>query len=108
FGIELPAMVNAAQPAFLVAPEEQRRAAVRAIGIDESDPAGAVAKRDQILAQKPHPDRRAVLFRQFTRQRGRLPIAAEQNTRGRAGPHPDEALAVFVPHPSPLRPGVTL
>jgi len=49
--VVFPAVIDAAQATFLVAAEEQRGAAVRAAVIEHANPSGAVAKRDQPLAQ---------------------------------------------------------
>ena len=49
--IELPAVIDAANAALLVAPEEQRGAAVRAAVVHHADPAVAVAEGDQLLAE---------------------------------------------------------
>jgi len=58
--VVFPAMIDAADPAFLVAPQEQRGAAMRAAMVHHADPACAVAKRDQLLAEQHQPDRRPV------------------------------------------------
>src|SRR4029077_3716530 len=55
---EFPAVINATQPALLVAPEPQRGAAMWTIFVEEPDPAVAVAERDEILAQQPDAHRR--------------------------------------------------
>src|SRR5712671_4867029 len=57
--VEFPTMVDAAQPALLVAAEEHRRPPVRAIGIDQANAVVAVAEGDQILAEESHPRGRA-------------------------------------------------
>ena len=89
FDVELPAVIDAAQPAFLVAPEKQRHAAVRAEFVDEADAAVAVAERDEVLAQQLHPDRRAVGLGDLARQAGRDPIPphriAHRGARSDAG-----------------------
>ena len=99
-GVEFPAVIDAAEAAFLVAAKEQRRAAMRAIRVDQTDSSLRVAESDQVLAEQPHAHRRAVFLGQFGGQRRRLPIAAEQLASRRAGTHPDEALLIFSPHPS--------
>ncbi len=50
-GVELPAVIDAAQPALLVAPEEQRGAAMRAAVVQDADRPAAVAERDQLFAE---------------------------------------------------------
>src|SRR5579875_599725 len=94
--IELPAVIDAAQAAFLVAAEEQRRAPMRAISIDEADRAVAVAEGDEVLAQKPYADRRAIALGQFARQSRRLPIASHQIAHGRPRADAADLLVVLV------------
>ncbi len=48
--VELPAVVDTTQPAFLVAAEKQVGAAVRTVGIDEPDSAPGITERDELLA----------------------------------------------------------
>ena len=74
--VELPAVIEAAQPAFFVAGKQQRGAPVRAIFVEHAEAALAVAEHDEILAEQPHLDRRAVGLRHFLRQAGRNPVAA--------------------------------
>ena len=50
--VDLPAVIEAAQPAFLVAAEHKRGAAVRAVLVEHAEPAVAVAKRHQVLAEQ--------------------------------------------------------
>src|SRR5216684_6405675 len=47
FDVEFPAVIDASEAAFLVAPEEQRDAAMRAEFVDEPDAAIAVAEGDE-------------------------------------------------------------
>src|SRR5260370_2189617 len=54
-GGEFPAVIDATQPALLVAPEKQRGTAMWTIFVEEPNSAVAVAKRDEILAQQPDP-----------------------------------------------------
>ena len=65
--VELPAVIDAAQAAFLVAPEVQRGAAVRAEFVEQADAAFAVAESDQVLAQKADAGGRAVGLGDFPR-----------------------------------------
>jgi hypothetical protein len=58
--VELPAVIDAAYPALLVAAEEQRRAAMRAAMVHHAHLAGAVAERDQLLAEQLEAQRRPV------------------------------------------------
>jgi hypothetical protein len=53
--VELPAVVDAAQPAFLVAAVIQVRAAMRAAPVEQPDPAVRVAEGDQFLAHDRDP-----------------------------------------------------
>ncbi len=64
--VELPAVIDAAQPALLVAAEEQRGAAVRAAMVHHADAARAVAEGQKLLAQQHEAGRRAVAL-QFRR-----------------------------------------
>ena len=49
--VELPAVIDAADAAFLVAAEPEIGAAMRAVLVDDADPAAAVAEGQQFLAQ---------------------------------------------------------
>ncbi len=80
-GVEFPAVINAAQAAFLVAAEEQRRAAMRAVRIDQADGAVRIAKGDEVLAEEPYAHRRAVTLGDFAREAGRLPITPQPFAR---------------------------
>ncbi len=53
FHIVFPAVVHTADSVFLIAPEEQRSAPVRAMVGQYAHPALGIAKRDQILAEQP-------------------------------------------------------
>ena len=86
FDVEFPAVIDAAQPAFLVAPEIQRHAAVRAEFIDQTDAALAVAERDEVLAEQFDAHRRAVRLGDLPRQAGRDPIPPHRIAHRRAGP----------------------
>src|SRR5205807_4670634 len=70
--VELPAVIGAAQSVVLVAAEEQRGEPMRAQMIEDADPAGGVAERDQLLVQEHQPHLRAVGF-ELRRQAGRDP-----------------------------------
>jgi len=76
--VELPAVVDAAQAALLVAGQPERGAAMRAKFVDESHAAAAVAEGDKVLAQQPHPDRRSVRLRQLAGHGRRHPVAAQR------------------------------
>ena len=79
--VELPAVIDAAQPAFLVAPEEQRGAAMRAVFVDQTDAALAVAERHEVLAEQPDAHRRTIRLR-----RSRATAAPESNSARIASP----------------------
>ena len=76
--VELPAVVDAAQPVFFVAAEEQRGAAMGAELVEQPDLAVAVAEGDQVLAQQPNPHGRAVGLRQLLEEQERQPVLAQQ------------------------------
>ena len=83
-GVELPAVVDAAQALFLVATPEQVGVAVRAPGVQDGGAAAGGPEGDQVLAQQLQPDRGAVRLGQlFGEQRGQ-PVAAEELAHGRA------------------------
>ena len=63
-GVELPAVIDAAQAALFIATEEQRGAAVRAAMIEDADAARAVAEGDQPFA-KQHQAQRIAIGDQF-------------------------------------------
>ena len=75
-GIELPAVIETAQPAFLVAAEGERGLAMRAMLAEDPEPAAGVAKDDEILAQKPRAHRRAVGRGDFFGHAGGQPVPA--------------------------------
>ena len=59
-GVVLPAVIDAPEPRFLVASEEQVRAAVRAVGPEHAHAPVGVAERDEVLAQQADAQRIAV------------------------------------------------
>jgi len=67
---------------------------MRALRLDQADPAAGVAERDQLLAQHLDADRRAVGLGQLARQRDRLPEAPEIFAHRGAGAGPGEQLVV--------------
>ena len=76
--VEFPAVIGTAQPAFLVAAEPERRAAMRTEFVDQAIVAVGVAEGDEALGQDLHAHRRAIVLRQLLRQQGWQPVAAEQ------------------------------
>ena len=100
--VELPAVIGAAQPAFLVAPEPQRDAAMRAELVDQAEPSLAVAERDEPLGQHLDPHRRTVVLGQLLGEQHRHPVAAEQCAHRRARPGlGDEIVLFFSEHARP-------
>src|SRR5205085_8308544 len=79
------AVIDAAQSAFLVAPEKQRDAAVRAEFVDQADAAVAVAEGDEVFAEEAHPHRRAVGLGDLARQAGGNPIPPHRIAHRRPG-----------------------
>jgi hypothetical protein len=90
--VKLPAVIDAAQPAFLVAAEKERGAAMRAIFVEEPDPPLAVAKGDEVLAQEPHPHRRSIGLGDLAREECRDPVAPHRVAHRAALPHPGDQL----------------
>src|SRR3954468_11488999 len=72
--VELPAVIEAAQSAFFVAPEYERGFAVWAIFPQDSDPAVGVAKGYKILAEQAQPDGRSVGFDKLLGESGWNPM----------------------------------
>src|SRR3546814_17322735 len=83
--VELPAVIDAAQPALLVAPVVEVRAAMRAARLHETHPAEAVAERDQVLAEDADANRRPVRLRQLRGEHGGLPVPPETVAPRRTG-----------------------
>jgi hypothetical protein len=94
-GVELPAVIDAADAVLLVAPEEQGGAAMWAAVIQDPDPAGAVAERDQPFAEQHQPHRRAVAL-QLRRHRRRNPVLPHHFAHHSAGPDTEEVFAVLL------------
>src|SRR6185437_9829375 len=91
-GVELPAVVDAAQPGLLVAAEEHRRTPVRAVGADQPDTAGRVTERDQVLAEQAYPRWRSVRLGRLLGQQRRQPVPPKEVAHRRARAHPGEQL----------------
>ena len=89
--VERPPVVDAAERRVLVAAEVQRRAPVRAVLLHQADPPGGVAERHQVLAEQPHPGRRAA------RARGSPPSGRPGSSTGAAGS------PISVPGPTRVR-----
>ena len=100
--VVLPAMIRAAQAAFLVAAEPQRHAAMGAELVDQSIAALAVAERQQPLREQLDPDRRRIVLRQLLGHQRRNPVAAEHLAHGRARTGLRQEIVLFFPeHCSP-------
>jgi hypothetical protein len=72
--VELPAVVDARQPALFVAADHHRGQTVRAARVEQTDAPVRVAERDQILAEQPDRDRGAVGLGDLFAQDGRKPV----------------------------------
>ena len=82
--VVFPAVIDAAQTVLLVAPVEEGGAAMRAAVVEHADPAGAVAKRHQLLAEQHEADGRAV-GHEFGGKRRRNPVLPHEAAHRRAG-----------------------
>ncbi len=94
-GIELPAVIDAADAAFLVATEPEVGAAVRAVLIDDADDAAAIAEGQQFLAHDDNLLRRPIGLRQFRRQQHRHPEPSQQLAHPRSRTTLGEEFVVF-------------
>ena len=75
FGVELPAVIAAADAVFLDLAVIERGAAVAAAGVEQAGPAMAVAEQDQILAERAHLARHVA---GVGRKADRVPVAPQQ------------------------------
>ncbi len=66
---------------------------MRAALIHDADPPGAVAKRDQLLAQQHEPHRIAVGF-ELASERGRDPVLPHELAHHGAGSDPGQLIAI--------------
>ena len=101
--VELPAVVEAAQTAFLVAPEEQRGLAVRAELAEHADTPVGVAEGDEILAEEPDANRRTIALDQLLREQRRYPMSPHQPAHGGVAFDAAEQFVLFTgehAHPS--------
>ncbi len=78
-----PAVITAAQPAFLDDAAGEVRAAVRAVPVDEAVGAGAIPVEREILAEQAHRLHRVVL--ELSDRGDRMPVTAQQLAHRRAG-----------------------
>jgi hypothetical protein len=89
---EFPTVIDATQPAFFIAAEEQRSPAVRTIFIQKPDAALRIAKGDQILAQQPHAYRRAIGLGDLAPEQRRNPVPSHRFAHRGTGRHPGDQL----------------
>ncbi len=102
--VELPAVVDAPETALLVASEEERRAPMRAVFVEETDAPFGVAERHQLLAQQLDAHRRAVGLGQLLREQRGNPVPAHGLAHRRAGADAGDELVLFAcQHASPPR-----
>src|SRR5262249_17809052 len=80
---------------LFVTTEEERRAAVRAVILDQTDLTGRGAEGDEILAEEPDPDGCAVFLRKLAGHERGDPVLAQQGARRRTGSYFAEQLVVF-------------
>src|SRR5215475_12233208 len=92
----LPAVIDAAQALLLVATEEERGAAMRALALNQADLAGRDAEGDQVLAQEPDPNGRPVRIRQLAGHEGGDPVLAQQGAHRCTGADATEQLVVVL------------
>src|SRR5205823_2639804 len=89
---------------LLVAAEIEVSAAVRAVWLDDADPAVAVAEGEQVLSQDLDLLGRPVALGQFLRQQCRHPEAAQQLAHRRASAAAGQELVVGLAQHAPFRP----
>src|SRR5205823_2077081 len=90
--IELPSVIDAAQPFALVATVKQAGAPVRTRVLHQADRAGSGAIGDEILAEQTHAERRALGLRQLTRERRGNPVLTHERAHRRAASDATEEL----------------
>ena len=96
-GVELPAVIGAADALVIDPPVGERGAPVGTVLAEEAIASLGIPKDHQVLAEDPdRPDR--LLVGQFACRRHRLPVAAQQLSRGRSGAHTRQPLVFFTGH----------
>jgi hypothetical protein len=75
--VHFPAVVQAAQPALLVAPQREGRAAMGTALVQHAEASLAVAEHHQVLAEDARVHRRAVVLLHLLGKAHRHPVAAE-------------------------------
>jgi hypothetical protein len=93
--VEFPAVIEAAQAALLVATEDQRCTAMQAELGEHAQLAVRIAEDDQVFAQEPGADRRAVLLRDLVREADRQPVAAHDAAHGRVALDAAQQVVLF-------------
>ena len=88
-------MIQATQAAFLVAAEDERCAAMRAVLVQHAQAAGGVAEGHELFTEQPHAHRRAVALRDFFREASGNPVAAHQAAHRRIALDPAEEVVVL-------------
>src|SRR5581483_11220385 len=90
--LELPAVVDAAQPLLLVAAEEERGAAVGTVVAQQPHLAPGVAEGDEVFTKDPQAEGWAIRVRELGGHEHREPEAAKQRAHRRAGPDSGQQL----------------
>jgi hypothetical protein len=80
--VKFPSVIKATKPVLLIPSEEKRGAAMWANVINQPDLAVSVPESNQVLAQQPHPQRRAVVLRQIRGLEHGNPILPEEIAHG--------------------------
>ena len=93
--VELPAMIDTAQAAILIAAKKQVRAPVRTAGVEHAELAFGVAERHQFLAHDVHAHRRAIRLIEFFGQRHRQPKPPEILAHRRTGAGLGQQIVLF-------------
>src|SRR5262245_19702063 len=93
--VKLDAVIDTAQPAFLIAAEEQRRGTMRAALVEQAKPSFRVPEQHKIFAKKTHPLRWAVALGDLVAEGRRNPVAPHQLAHWRSGTNASQHLVVF-------------
>src|SRR5262245_4231660 len=80
--VELPTVIGAPDALLLVAPEEERRATMRTVVLDEPHAARRYPEGDEVLAEEPDADRHAVDLWQLGGDQGGNPVFADEIAHG--------------------------
>src|SRR5271166_3488588 len=73
--VDLPSVIEAAQPAKFITPIREGRAPVRAMLLDETECAFGIAEGDQVFTEQSYTHRPPSRLRQLLRHHGWNPIA---------------------------------